>query len=167
MQHGCGIDDAQDRDDTGGDCPESGALQASKPEVHHLAAAEYSLGALDFAAPALSQNHKLSVNDYILAGPLDFSAPTMLRGIVHWGDVGGKPPKISDDLKMKWIAAVEQFVIEKQGETCVTIFQSTSAVVNFAQSLAKAAGITVSDTILIRQVIGPAVRSAKDKLAKN
>jgi len=166
MRHGCDIDGAQDRDNTGGVCPESGAPQTSKLVVHELAAADYTLGALDFDTPTLSTPiTPLSVQGYVLISPV-FDAPTVLRGRIIWGNVG-RSSKIPNDLKLKWIAAVEQFVIEKQATTCITIFQTTPAVLNFARGLADAAGITVSDTVLIRQVIRPAFKNIKLKIAKS
>jgi hypothetical protein len=138
-------------------------VSPAQPVVHELVAKDFILGAPEFGTPALVQNHKLFVEDY-LSGSLVFSAPTMVRYRPSVGPVGGRPAKIPDDLKMKWIAAVERFVIERQPKISTTLFQTSTVVVNFAQELARAARIEVSDTVVIRQVIRPAIKSAKLKV---
>src|SRR5262245_42172365 len=101
MQHGCGIDDAQDRDD---------AKPAPKPvTVHALEVANYSLKPLDFGAPAVHEVTPLKVANYSL-GPLAFDAPAWRQGYWHtyivWGKPG-QPPRIPADVEKRMIAATE------------------------------------------------------------
>jgi hypothetical protein len=150
---------------------------AEPPVVHQLAAGNYSVGALDFAAPALSTPvTPLCAQAYEL-GALDFGTPIAERGRrfeakVVWGPVGGRPRKIPDALKPGWIAAVEAHAVEDLAKRSTTdsgaLFQTSTTIVNFAQGLAKDAGVMVSDCVLIRQVIKPAIKRAKTKaLNKN
>jgi hypothetical protein len=147
---------------------------SAPPVVHELSVApEYALGALDFATPVLtSPVTPLYVPPAYVLGSLDFSAPMALRGRriqaqVAWGSVGGRPRKIPDPLKPGLIATVEAYVVEELAKRSATdssaLFQTSTTIVNFAQGLAKDAGVMVSDTVLIRQVIKPAINSAKAK----
>ena len=138
----------------------------AQPTVHRLSVTpEYVLGSLDFAAPPLTQNHVLSVKDYIV-GPLMWSAPAMVRWRQHEGSVGGRPSKFSAELAAKLIPMVEQYVVEKQPASDLKILGTTIPLVNYARKLAAAEGITVvADVTLIRYLTRPAVKNIRLKAA--
>jgi hypothetical protein len=134
----------------------------SKPGVHHLAVADYSLGPLDFGTPALGQFHALMAVNYSL-GPLAFTAPVVRRGFVRivW-DQGGRPRKIPADIVSDMVARMEEWLVEKRSATnSRRIGREDCAVLTYARSLADAAGVEPSDTILLRQVIRPAFRNVE------
>src|SRR5262249_16199582 len=137
--------------------------------VHRLSVApEYAVGSPEFTAPALTQNHVLSLKGY-LVGSLIWSMPAMREGYyrtqVIWKPVG-RPWTIPDDLVARWIPMVEQFVIEKQPTTSVKLMGTSPPVVNFAQDLAGAAGVTVDNEDIIRLVTRPAVRNLRHQNAE-
>jgi hypothetical protein len=156
------MDDAQDRDDTGDD--HLVPSQAVKPvAVHALEAADYSLGPLDFATPALGQVHALAAASYSL-GPLAFTAPVVLRYFVRIvQNQGGRPRKIPADILSDMIAKMEKGLVEIRATTSRRVGREDCAVLRYARSLADAAGVAPSDAILLRQVIRPAFRNDDER----
>jgi len=138
----------------------------AQPIVHELSVApEYVLGSLEFATPALTQIHKLTVTDYI-TGALIWGAITIELGRVHWGSAGGHPYAISPELEVKLIPQVEQYVIEKRATSDLTIMGTTVSLVNYARKLVEDAGVTaVADVTLIRKLIRPALKNIKRRAA--
>jgi hypothetical protein len=139
---------------------------ASKPAmVHALEVADYTLGPLDFAAPALSQNHKLSVTDYTIE-PLAFSMPVWRYAVLHWRDAGsafGRPPDIPPSDELALIAKMKRWLIEKQAATFHRLTRDDPAVKEYARKLAADAGIETSDFTLKTQIIRPAFQAIESK----
>jgi len=168
MRHGCGTDDdAQDRGG-GDDRPESNAPLASKPvTVHAFEVANYLLGPLDFAAPALVV--PLKVMNYSL-GMLAFSVPAWRWGeyVIHWHDAGcdpaGRRPDIPADKAPGLIAATRSFLIKRQITDLKRMPQADrTALYDFVCDLAKNESVQTSDRILREQIIRPALPERCDE----
>jgi len=190
MRHGCDIDGAQDRDNTGGVCPESSAPQASKLVVHDLAAADYSLGSPDFSAPAVHEVTPLTAVSYTLE-PLDFRTPALGQAhaltavsytleplafnVLAWKygyriswvwagsdvDLGGRPLEISEDAEARMIAAVRGWLAER-GITDLkhVSLAHRAALKRYVRGLADDEGVQVADSTLHKRIIKPAARAA-------
>jgi hypothetical protein len=166
MRHGCGTDDVQDHgggDDD--DRPESNASPASKPvAAHAFEVADYSLGPLDFAVPAVNEVVPLKVENYSL-GPIAFSVPAWRWGeqVIHWHDAGcdpaGRPSDIPADKAPGLIAATRSFLIKRQITDLKRMPQADrTALYDFVRELVKDESIQTSDRILREQIIGPALQ---------
>lgn|SRR5262245_15138856 len=134
----------------------------SKPEVHHLAVADYSLGPLDFATPALGQVHALTAVSYSL-GPLAFDVPVWRQGYwrthIVWGKPG-HPPCIPVDAEKRMIAATEIWLTERQITNIRRMSQADRAALKgYVRGLAKNEGVQASDLTLHRQIIKAAFRN--------
>ena len=139
-------------------------LLAARGHVQ-LAAANYSLGSPDFAAPAVHEVTPLQAPSYAL-GPLVFTTPVMRRGFVRW-DQGGRPRKIPADLVSDMIAKMKAWLVEKRAATpSRRIGREDCAVLEYARSLADAASVTPSDAVLLKQVIRPAFRKSTTSSTK-
>jgi hypothetical protein len=163
------MDDAQDRDDTGNDHPESNAPQASKPvTVHAFEVANYSLGPLDFAAPALNEVVPLKAVNYSL-GSLAFSVSAWRWGeyVIHWHDAGcdpaGRRPDIPADKAPGLIAATRSFLSKRQITDLKRMPRADrTALYDFVRELAENEGVQTSDRILREQIIGPALQRSDE-----
>src|SRR5262249_46544016 len=113
------------------------------PKRVELTAADYSLGALDFAKPALvTPVTPLWVTNYSL-GPLEFGAPAWRMGriIVTWKPVG-RPRDIPDEVAAKIIAALVIELSRLQTATPrIRLVQKDARVWDFVRKLAENAGI--------------------------
>lgn len=123
-----------------------------------LAAADYSLGAPDFARPALTQpqRHSLKAADFSVQA-LDFDALTLTHK--HSIPVGGRPRLIPDTTKPVLIAAMENWLRTERLASSRPVFQKDTRAMNYARELVTKAGLVVSDTVLRRQIIKPAFRN--------
>jgi hypothetical protein len=124
-----------------------------------LSAADYVLGALDFAAPVLTTPvTPLYAQDYLLE-PLEFG-PAWRPGRITVGlRPTGHPPDILDNVKANMIAAlVPQLSVLQAARPWTPLLRKDSAVLDFARKLAEDSGIETSDDTLRTQIIRPAFR---------
>jgi hypothetical protein len=162
------MDDAQDRDDAQAkDAPQE-SKSATKPvtkpvTVHAFEVANYSLGALDFATPAVHEATLLKMESYSL-GPLFFSTPIWRWGeyILHWHDAGddsgGRPPDIPADEAPGLIAATRDFLAKRRITDLKRMTKpDREGLYTFVRKLAENKGIRATDRTLREQIIGPAL----------
>jgi hypothetical protein len=136
------------------------------PDHVELSATGYSLGALDFVTPVLSQEHKLSAPDYIVEGPFEFCVPAWRYGIcrITWVDagsdvdLGGRPLKIPKDAEARMIAAVESWLTERRITDLKHVSLADRATLKkYVRALAK--NVPASDSTLHRRIVKPAVQN--------
>ena len=126
-----------------------------------LCVADYTLGAPDFATPALTQNHRLLAVTYLL-GPLVFDAPAWRYRYqtVRWINAGsalGRHRHIPNSLLADLIPKLVDWLVEKQAtRRFKRLTREDPVVKEYARELAAEAGIETSDGTLLQQIIRPA-----------
>jgi len=133
-----------------------------------LSAANYSLGSLDFGAPAAHEVTPLKVEKSYSLGPLEIGVPEWRWGeyVIHWHDAGcdpvGRPSDIPADKAPELIAATRGYLTKRRITDLKRMTRADrAALYDFVRELVENEGIQTSDRILREQIIGPALQEKR------